>query len=163
MNPEEIPIRDLHLPDAVGWWPLAPGWWAVIALATIGLLWLLRVYLAHRRRGAARRFALRQLEALSSAYAKDGNAVALGSAVSELLRRTMLAYAPRADVAGLTGEEWLEWLDRDLDRSHFVEGDGRPVIEWPYRSVDTEIDRSDVAAFIDAIRLRIETPVGGAA
>jgi hypothetical protein len=66
-------------------------------------------------------------------------------------------------VAGLTGEAWLEWLDRDLDRSHFVDGDGRPLIEWPYRSKDTEIERSDVAAFVDAIRLRLETPVGGEA
>ena len=23
-------LRDLHLPDALGWWPLAPGWWVVI-------------------------------------------------------------------------------------------------------------------------------------
>jgi hypothetical protein len=163
MNPEQLPIRDLHLPDAVGWWPLAPGWWLLAALAAAGLIWLGRRYLEHRRRGAARRYALRRLDALSSAYARDGDAVALGLAVSELLRRTMLAYAPRADVAGLTGEAWLEWLDRDLDRPHFVEGDGRPVIEWPYRSRDADIDRSDVAAFVDAVRLRIETPVGGTA
>ena len=162
MSPADIPIRDLHLPDSVGWWPLAPGWWGVIVLVAIGLIWLARRYLDHRRRGAARRFALKRLDVLSSTYAQDGDAVALGSAVSELLRRTMLAYAPRADVAGLTGEDWLEWLDRDLDRSHFVDGDGRPVIEWPYRSQDAEISRSDVAAFIDAIRLRLETPVRSA-
>ena len=33
MDPEQIPLRDLHLPEAVGWWPLAPGWWVLIALA----------------------------------------------------------------------------------------------------------------------------------
>ena len=160
MNPEELPLRDLHLPDAVGWWPLAPGWWLLGVLAMLALGWLVRRYLAHRRRGAARRYALKRLEALSAEYARDGNAVALGAELSELVRRTMLAYAPRADVAGLTGEAWLEWLDRDLDRSHFAEGDGRPLIEWPYRSPDTRIDRSDVAAFVDAVRLRLETPVG---
>ena len=32
MDPEQIPLRDLHLPEAIGWWPLAPGWWVVIAL-----------------------------------------------------------------------------------------------------------------------------------
>jgi hypothetical protein len=103
---------------------------------------------------------LKRLEALAADYARDGDAVTLGAEVSELVRRTMLAYAPRADVAGLTGEAWLEWLDRDLDRSHFVSGDGRPLIEWPYRSPDTSVDRSDVAAFVDAVRLRLETPVG---
>ena len=162
MNPQELPIRDLHLPDAVGWWPLAPGWWLLGAFVIVLLGWLLSRWLEHRRRGAARRYALRQLDALAASYARDGDAVALGSAASELLRRTMLAYAPRSDVAGLTGEAWLEWLDRDLDRSHFVEGDGRPLVEWPYRSRDAEIDRSDVAAFVDAVRLRLETPVGRA-
>ena len=163
MNPEELPLRDLHLPDTVGWWPLAPGWWLLAALVVVGLGILLKRYLEHRRRGAARRYALKRLEALSAAYARDGDAIALGAEVSELLRRTMLAYAPRADVAGLTGEAWLAWLDQDLDRSHFVSGDGRPLIEWPYRSKDTGIDRSDVAAFVDAVRLRLETPVGGRA
>ncbi len=163
MNPEELPLRDLHLPDAVGLWPLAPGWWLLIALVLLGLAFLYRAFRNQRRQSAARRFALKRLEALSAEYATSGDAIALGAEVSELVRRTMLAYAPRADVAGLTGEAWLEWLDRDLDRSHFVEGDGRPLIEWPYRSRDTEVDRSDVAAFVDAVRLRLETPVGGEA
>lgn len=160
MNPQELPLRDLHLPDAVGWWPLAPGWWLLAALALVGLGLLVRRYLEGRRRSAARRYALKQLESITAAYTRDGDAVALGAEVSELLRRTMLAYAPRSDVAGLTGEAWLAWLDRDLDRPHFVSGDGRPVIEWPYRSKDADIDRSDVAAFVDAVRLRLETPVG---
>lgn len=163
MNPDELPLRDLHLPDAVGWWPLAPGWWLLAALALVGLGLLVRRYLERRRQSAARRYALKQLESVTAAYARDGDAVALGAEVSELLRRTMLAYAPRSDVAGLTGEAWLAWLDQDLDRPHFVSGDGRPVIEWPYRSKDVDIDRSDVAAFIDAVRLRLGTPVGGRA
>ena len=37
MDPEQIPLRDLHLPEAIGWWPLAPGWWILIAIALVGL------------------------------------------------------------------------------------------------------------------------------
>lgn len=160
MNPTELPLRDLHLPAPTGWWPLAPGWWLVIVLAVVGLLWLLRRFLRQRAYNAARRHALRQLQVYSRAYTKHRDAVLLGAQLSELLRRTMLAYAPRAEVAGLTGEEWLAWLDRDLDRSHFLHGDGRPLIEWPYRNPDTQIDKSDVAALIDAVRLRLSTAVG---
>lgn len=161
MDPTQIPLRDLHLPDAIGWWPLAPGWWVVIVLALAGLVWLVRLYVIARSNSAARRYALRQLEHYCDEYTRHGDAVAFGSQVSELVRRTMLAYAPRGEVAGLTGEEWLAWLDRDLDRSHFVAGDGRPLIEWPYREAGTSVPQSDVGAFVDAVRVRLATPVGG--
>jgi hypothetical protein len=160
MEPTELPLRDLHLPEPIGWWPLAPGWWVLIAIAAGLLAWLLKKYLERRAHAAARRYALRQLRTYSSEYARHGNAVLLGTQLSELVRRTMLAYAPRAEVAGLTGDDWLRWLDRDLDRPHFTTGDGRPLIEWPYRDPGTRIDRSDVAALVDAVRLRLSTPVG---
>lgn len=163
MVPESLPLRDLHLPEPVGWWPLAPGWWAMIVLAAAGAAWLLYRYWQRRRRAAARRFALRQLKRHAEAYRKHRNAVLLGSQLSELTRRTMLAYAPREEVAGLTGEAWLAYLDRDLDRPHFVEGDGRPLVEWPYRDPSFCPDESDVLAFLDAVRLRLGTPVGGSA
>jgi len=163
MNPADIPLRDLHLPDAVGWWPLAPGWWLLIVAAAILLGWLIVRAWQARVQSAARRHAMKQLDRYSRDYTQHGDAVRLGTELSELLRRTMLAYAPRKQVAGLTGEPWLEWLDRGLDRSHFVEGDGRPLIEWPYRERGTAIDRSDVAALVDAVRLRIATPVQGLA
>ena len=159
MDPTEIPIRDLHLPEAIGWWPLAPGWWIVISLALLGTLALFRFWYRSYSRGAARRHALRQLETYSKDYLEHGNGVTFGTQLSELVRRTMLAYAPRSEVAGLTGEDWLAWLDRDLDRSHFAEGDGRTLIEWPYRDPDSNFDKSDAAALVDAVRLRLSTPV----
>lgn len=163
MNPADIPIRDLHLPEAIGWWPLAPGWWFLIAMAVVGLFFLLRRLARAHAAGAARRHALKQMASYQREYLEHGSAVLFGTQLSELVRRTMLAYAPRDEVAGLTGEEWLAWLDRDLDRSHFVNGDGRVLIEWPYRHPDSTFDKSDVAALVDAVRLRIDTPVSEAA
>ncbi|MEE8427144.1 MAG: DUF4381 domain-containing protein [Woeseiaceae bacterium] len=163
MDPNAIPIRDLHLPAVIGWWPLAPGWWVVIAVLGVGLVFLMRMWLRTYSRGAARRHALRQLDLYSRDYMSHLNGVLIGTQLSELLRRTMLAYAPRTDVAGLTGEAWLKWLDQDLDRSHFVAGDGRYLIEWPYRDPGSQVDKSDVGALVDAVRLRLRTPVRGAA
>ena len=91
MNPQDIPLRGLHLPDAIGWWPLAPGWWALIAVALVAAILLVRAWRAHRLHSAARRKALRQLEECRSAYAFHGDPVVLGAEVSELLRRAMLA------------------------------------------------------------------------
>ena len=48
MDPEQIPLRDLHLPEAIGWWPLAPGWWLLIALGVVLLAYLLFLHLGSR-------------------------------------------------------------------------------------------------------------------
>lgn len=161
MDPEQIPLRDLHLPEAVGWWPLAPGWWVLIAIAIVALGFLLRAWLRIRARGAARRFALRELTAIERRYAESRNPVEFGAHVSELLRRTMLAYAPRYDVAGLTGDAWLEWLDQGLAQPLFSKGPGRQIVELPYKNPGEEINVADMDRLMAAVRHRVATPVGG--
>jgi hypothetical protein len=161
MDPTQIPLRELHLPDAVSWWPLAPGWWVVIVLIVAGLVWLLRRAARRRSESAARRHAIRQLERSTSAFADHGDPILLGKEVSEILRRTMLAYAPRSDVAGLTGDAWLEWHDRDLPEPQFSEGPGRSLIDLPYRSPETIPNKADIGGMLLVVHKRLRTPVGG--
>lgn len=163
MDPEQIPLRDLHLPEAIGWWPLAPGWWVIVAVLLGACVYLLHLFLRRRARGAARRHALRQLARLTVEFERHGNAVAFSSDLSELLRRTMLAYAPRSEVAGLTGDAWLEWLDRDLDRPRFKGEAGRKLLEMPYRRPDGELSALELVDVMAAVRQRLATPVGGRA
>ena len=161
MDPTQIPLRGLHLPDAIGWWPLAPGWWLLIVLLVLGLGLLVRNALQRRSRSAARRHALRQLDQYTRAFVEHGNAITLGTEVSELLRRAMLAYAPRADVAGLTGEAWLAWLDRDLAEPLFLKGAGRTLLDLPYRNPTGAAQPADLDGMLAAVRERLKTPVGG--
>ncbi len=160
MDPEQIPLRDLHLPEAISWWPLAPGWWVVIATLAVVLVYLCRLTLRTRARGAARRHALRQLNELTAAFEQHRNAVAFSSGLSELLRRTMLAYAPRHEVAGLTGDAWLEWLDRDLDQPRFQGDTGRKLLELPYRKPVDDVSAMELVDVVAAVRQRLATPVG---
>ena len=161
MDPRQIPLRDLHLPDAISWWPLAPGWWFVIAVALVVLVYFLRRYRARRARGAARRYALRQLDVLVAEFGQHGDAVAFSRGMSELLRRTMLAYAPRGEVAGLTGDAWIEWLDRDLDAARFQGETGRKLLQLPYRRPGGDLAALDLVDVVAAVRQRLATPVGG--
>jgi hypothetical protein len=161
MDPEQIPLRDLHLPEAISWWPLAPGWWVLIALAAAALIYLLRIYLRTRARGAARRHAMRELELLTSQFEQHHDAIVFSSAMSALLRRTMLAYAPRQDVAGLTGDAWLEWLDRDLDKPRFQSATGRKLLEMPYRRPDDNVAAIELVDVVALVRQRLATPVRG--
>ena len=160
MDPTQIPLRDLHLPEAIGWWPLAPGWWFVITVVLIGLGFLLRYALRVHSKSAARRYAQVELNSIVQEFAQQKNAVAFGASISELLRRTMLAYAPRQDVAGLTGEEWLAWLDQGLAQPVFVNGPGRQLLHLPYRDPDLELPVADMDRLLAAVRHRIATSVG---
>lgn len=160
MDPAQIPLRDLHLPETIGWWPLAPGWWVLIALALVALGYLLRYYLKMRAKGAARRHALRQLDVLATDFEQHRDAVKFSAKLSELLRRTMLAYAPRHDIAGLTGDDWLEWLDRDFDEPKFQTDTGRKLLELPYRRADDEVAAMDLIDVVAVVRQRLATPVG---
>ncbi len=156
-----LPLRDLHLPDPVGWWPLAPGWWALLLLLAAALVYgLIRYYRAWQR-SAPRRFALRELARYEAEYLDSGDPVRLGKQLSALLRRSMLAYADRDAVAGLTGETWLEWLDEGMPLPYFHTGGGKSLLQLPYRDPRGDFSDVDVGALLSAVRMRLRTPLGG--
>lgn len=160
MDPAQIPLRDLHLPAEIGWWPLAPGWWFLLAAIVVALAILLRRYMRVRAAGRVRRHALAQLDRLVTEFRQNRDAVRFAAEASELLRRTMLAYTPRSEVAGLTGDAWLRWLDQGLDEPLFQSGAGRPLVELPYCRPGSARQQADVEALAAALRQRLRTPVG---
>lgn len=125
-------LKDIHLPSPIGWWPLAPGWWVLILLVCMGvagLVWLaFRQYLG----GRAKRQALRLLADYWREYEKNKDNQLAAARVAELLRRVALVYYPRRQVARLTGESWLLFLNqsaKDLD-FHAV---SQLLLEQPYQ------------------------------
>ena len=163
MQETALPLRDLHLPAAIGWWPLAPGWWlAIVLLAALLCYGLYRAYL-RRRHNAPRRFALRELARYESAYLEHRNPVMLGKQMSELLRRAMLAYSERDEVAGLTGEAWLQWLDRGMPLPYFHTEGGKSLMQLPYRDAAGDFSDVDIDALVSAVRMRLSVPLGGSA
>lgn len=159
MDPTQIPLRDLHLPEAIGWWPIAPGWWFLLAvLVSVTGYYLYRAFVRWRR-NAARRIALKELARIQQEYRHGVDEISLAIELSELLRRTMLAYAPRHEVAGLTGQGWLLWLDQGLDDRPFSNGAGQGVESLPYRRPNPVADDVDLDGLISAVKLRLQTPL----
>jgi len=163
MNAAKLPLRDLHLPEATGWWPPAPGWWMLLSVALIALGYLaLRVY-RRWQRNAPRRYALKELARCEAEYLQHRNPVLLSKDLSALLRRGMLAYAPRAEIAGLTGDAWLQWLDQDMPLPYFHTEGGKSLLQLPYRNPDSDLPDVDVAALLSAVRMRLSVPLRRAA
>ncbi len=159
MNEDALPLRDLHLPDSIGWWPPAPGWWILAVILAAGLAYFAWRWTRAWRFNAPRRFALRELARIEKEYLEHRNPVALGKQLSELLRRGMLAYAPRGEVAGLTGDAWLAWLDRGMPLPYFHTEGGKSLQNLPYRDPHGDFADVDIDALISAMRLRLHTPL----
>jgi hypothetical protein len=92
-------LHDLVLPTPVLWWPLAPGWYVLLVLLGLAVVWVSWRYWKRWRANEYRREALRQLQQL-----QDAPAIAI------LLRRTALTVVPRAEIAAKTGSAWADWL-----------------------------------------------------
>ena len=97
-------LRDIHLPQAPAWWPPQPGWWLVALVLLAAALWWLR------RLPAWKREALARLKSAEADFARHGDAARLLAEVSVLLRACALKLQDRAEVAGLTGQAWIECL-----------------------------------------------------
>ena len=129
LDPSQLPLRDIHLPAAIGWWPPAFGWWILAGVALVAaVVWALRYRAAWARRAAAAdlRAALRALRA-------GGDPVLCALRFSTTLRRFAMTLSDRPErVAGLTGESWLDYLDSRWERTAFTQGAGKGLLTAPF-------------------------------
>ena len=136
MNPtidlSQLPLRDIHLPGAVGWWPPAVGWWLLAAFVLVGIA----LYALHYYRARHKRAALKAMTRVRAALEQGAEPVACLQFLSTILRRFAMTSVARAagepDVAGLIGERWLRYLDARWSRTDFSAGLGTRLLVAPY-------------------------------
>jgi hypothetical protein len=159
VDPAALPLRDIHLPEPVSWWPPAPGVWLLLALLAL-LLAAVIVWLAVRqRRLRIRRQARSGLKALRRSWCADPQPVEQAAALSELLRRIGLSYFGRGGFGGRLGREEIACLNRlvDDERRRLPVELGDWLLEAPYRRPQDvgadELDRwlTVVEDWVDAL------------
>lgn len=130
-DPTDMPLRDIHLPDAISWWPLAFGWWALVLIVVIGIVVLAVRFYASRRQRVARREIQKAMDTLHS-----GQDPALcAQQISTIMRRFAMTISDEPNtVAGLAGENWLLFLDESWENEEFTHGEGRLLLSAPYRN-----------------------------
>ena len=104
-----LPLNPMHLPEPPSWFPLAWGWWTLIASVIVGLLIVWLLLYRKKRHLAAKKTAQR----LMASHQKPADAI-------ELVRQAALCYFPREEIALLTGKEWYEFLDSQLNQPVFI-------------------------------------------
>ncbi|MGI9294648.1 MAG: DUF4381 domain-containing protein, partial [Pseudomonadales bacterium] len=116
-------IEEIELPESVSWLPQTIGW-KVLALLVF-LLAAYKFYQAAKQwwRNRYRRSALLRLKELEEEAAGDYLQVA--AELPGLLKATALHAYPRAEVAALSGESWLDFLDAHYSGRSFRSGTGQ--------------------------------------
>lgn len=148
-----VQLRDIHVPDPIGWWPPAPGWWVLVLLVLVAVAASVWWWQRRRQRHIPVQAALSELDRIEQAY--QGDTQQLVRELSGVLRRIAINFYGRQRVAGLSGERWLRFLDEQgIDE----QGESSPAIftrqfqteltELPYRRVED----ADVQQLIQAIR-----------
>ena len=119
-------LRDVIPPPEPGFWPPAIGWWTIAILLvaiSVGFMYLLNMAKARH----ARQHLTRDI---SNAATLESGQVAVR--LSILMRKVAMKRFPQSSVAGLTGEEWLEFLDQSGETDQFTRGPGRLLTTAPY-------------------------------
>ncbi len=113
-------LHDIHLPDTVSWWPLAPGWYLLIIILLLFIFFLFR--LSKKLRSAYkekfihnyRRIALKQLKQLQSDYQQHQSITHYVAALNGLLKQVAITAYGRSAVATLVDYHWFSFLDAQL-------------------------------------------------
>jgi len=141
MPKTQLPLRDIHLPEAICWWPPAIGWWLLAVLIPLLIAFLYWIYKRLTRRTAIKT-ARNNLAAIRQNPVLD-NSKKLHE-LSMLIRRVAISVNPRTEAASLTGRQWLAFLDKSVKGAPFSEGCGQLLAEAPYRNTppdDLEISQ----------------------
>lgn len=131
MQPTQLPLKDIHLPEAIGWWPPAIGWWLLAVLIALLMAFLYWLYKRLTRKTAINT-AKKNLDAIKQSPAMDNNTKL--RELSILIRRVAISINPRTEVASLTGRQWLAFLDKSVTGAPFSDGCGQLLADAPYRS-----------------------------
>ncbi|MEX0338667.1 MAG: DUF4381 domain-containing protein [Arenibacterium sp.] len=123
------------VPEPISMAPQTWGWVVLFFVLAVALAGGAYAFHQHRRQNAYRRSALSDLEDAGRDAAK----------IAEILRRTALAAYPREKVAGLYGQDWLNFLSQTSDKILISKPQAEALAQSPYRYNSRETDIATVA------------------
>ncbi|MGZ2385598.1 DUF4381 domain-containing protein [Rhizobium brockwellii] len=110
----EAALRSLHdivVPAPVSWWPQTWGWALVAGLLAFAILLVIFRWIRRYRANTYRREALTLLEGISERLRHPATRPDAIQDLAEVLKRAALAAWPRDEVASLSGDGWVRFLD----------------------------------------------------
>ncbi|MEQ1529111.1 MAG: DUF4381 domain-containing protein [Methylococcales bacterium] len=129
MQPEQLPLKDIHIPADIGWWPPAIGWWLLVILIPLAMALVYWLYQRMTRKTAIKTAQILLTDIKSNFGDDTGRQL---RELSVLMRRVAISVVARQNVASLVGKDWLEFLDEKSTGTLFQQGIGQLLAEAPY-------------------------------
>ena len=136
MNPALQQLKDIHLPQGISMWPTAPGWIVLYLILFACVLLFIYYRYQQKKRSYTADYALRQLIQLKKLMLHNPNHIHIAAEISTLIRRTALHYFNRKTIAGLSGQNWLQFLNNSGRTTGFNSDVGQVLINAPYSKHD---------------------------
>ena len=139
INPALAQLKDIHLPPPISFWPIAPGWILLYFLTCLALGFAVFKWRELKKRHLIINYALTQLTELQTLAQHNPQNVYIAAEISTLIRRTALHYFPRAAIAGLSGQQWLTFLNESGRTTQFTDQVGQLLLDAPYRKQQADL------------------------
>lgn len=134
MTHEELllELKDISPPGEPGWWLLAPGYMIIILLilSLSALLWLVLLRRKSRRKFTAAKL---ELERIRLTHLTSQDSQQLARELAQWLKQVSLLAFPQSRLEGITGSDWLSFLDSSLGDASFTRGDGKIFADAIYQ------------------------------
>ncbi|WOH37533.1 DUF4381 domain-containing protein [Thalassotalea fonticola] len=100
-------LQDIHLPENIHGWPVAPGWWLLLISLIAISVFAFKKFTAKRKQSSVKRQARKQLTELDNLTTEQSIAI---------LKWVSMHYYKRSDVAAIHGDKLLTFLSNKLPK-----------------------------------------------
>jgi ABC-type anion transport system duplicated permease subunit len=97
-------LQDITTPEPISQFPMAIGWWILLALIFLIIVVLIRQFIKYQALRKTQKLAMKQISKNSPNLAET----------IRILKTTAMAYLPRNEIAALSGQQLADYLTNKL-------------------------------------------------
>ena len=145
-------IDELVLPEPVSWMPQTLAWYVFAAVCLLMTVIMMYRLVLRWWNNKYRRVALETIKTLECNRALASNPCEL----MRVLKATALVSFPRVEVAQLSGQAWLEFLNEHCSAVDFCGETGRWLLRVNYSQIEEAIDQDRYDKAIKLVKVWIK-------
>ncbi|WIO75421.1 DUF4381 domain-containing protein [Porticoccaceae bacterium LTM1] len=162
-------LKDIHLPDPVSWWPLAPGWWLVAVIVAVFVLFAVRQLLKIANKKKLKRSALTELERCADEHRSrselglnpsDNDQLFILQLVT-IMRRCLLTVHSDSRLTSQSASQFLSALNHQATKPLFDEALIARIDELAYQKQPQPLSDDERLKFQNNARLWMLKQLGG--